>query len=72
MNIIDKIAKENALLMASSDEAVAKDAFRTWLPTRFAWLMGHPRLLRLYLRLPHRTRPVMLTYTDGRREMVFR
>jgi hypothetical protein len=66
------MAEALGMVEAAKTERIVRAAVTEWLPARLGWLVDRPRLLRLYLRLPHRTRPEMLAYPDGRREMVLR
>lgn len=46
-------------LRAARAERMLREVLAEWLPKRLGWLPDHPRLLKLYLRLPHRRRPVI-------------
>lgn len=42
-------------LIVQEEERRARAVLLEWLPRPFRWLVDHPRLLGLYLKLPHRT-----------------
>lgn len=46
-------------------EALSRLAYLRWLPRPLRWLIDHPRLLALYLRLPHRSVPYRVELPGG-------
>jgi hypothetical protein len=58
---VDRLAQ----LAAERHEREVRTCTRGWLPRPLRWLVDHPRLLRLYLRLPHRSRPVSVEQPNG-------
>lgn len=52
--------REAQLRAAELREREVRQIARQWFPKPLRWLIDHPRLLKLYLRLPHRDRPVMI------------
>lgn len=45
--------------LAENHEQMCRKAYRDWLRPRLRWLVDHPRLLKLYLRLPHKQVPIL-------------
>lgn len=56
----EKIGRDNAWAY----EQEARECFEYWLPRALRRLVDHPKLLRWYMRLPHRRRPMMVEFKE--------
>jgi hypothetical protein len=70
--LFNQYARRLALLRVEREDAMVRQVVAEWLPRRLAWLVDRPRLLRLYLRIPHRTRPFIERRLDGSMRVVVR
>jgi hypothetical protein len=58
-----------AMIAAERHEREVRTRVERWLPRPLRWLIDHPRALALYLRLPHRWRPVAVQQPNGQLTM---
>jgi hypothetical protein len=54
--LLNEYVHKIALLRVEREEQMVRAALVDWLPSWLGWLVDRPRLLRLYLRFPHRHR----------------